>query len=300
MMREQTFHDWLLREISTRRMALVGIYESRDKLLYLEAPALRKKYMDIIGTYEESVLQKELEISLLQRKIEMIQISINRREPIDLEAIESALEKERQNKLENLENADITLNELPQLSEQQAYTLQKQYREITSTFHPAISANITGTQRELYGKAVEAYKMQDYEAMKIIYDMLFPPVDMNGISISIQGVTTVSEDSVEEYRSLASQLSTDYRLAQKLYPLFEAIEEDYIFLDYLKQYENQQKKLETEIANIRSSFPFNAKSTMDDPQKTAEYIAELRLRAKHADEDKVKLEQKIAAMTEGI
>ena len=299
-MREQTFYDWLVREIAASRMALVGLYENRDKLLYFEAPSLRKKYMDAIGVYEESVLQKELEVSLLQRKIEMIQISINRREPINMEAIESALEKERQSKVENLEKSDITLNELPQLTDQQAHTLQRQYREITRTFHPAMNADITDTQRELYEKAVEAYKMQDLEAMKLIYDMLFAPVDKSGISASTQKTTTTTEERRAEYRTIATELSTDYKLAKKLYPMFAAVEEDYVLLDQLKQYDDQHKELETEIASIRSSFPFNAVSTMNDPKKTEEYLAELRLRAKQAEGTKLELEKKINTMTEGI
>ena len=34
-MRTQTFYDWLQREVASSRMALVGLYESRDKLLYV-------------------------------------------------------------------------------------------------------------------------------------------------------------------------------------------------------------------------------------------------------------------------
>ena len=99
-MRKQTFYDWLAREVTSSRMALVRLYENRDRLLYVEAPQLRKKYMDVIGVYEEPVLQAELEVSLLRRKVELIQIAINRREPVDLIAIDTQLEKEKQEKEE--------------------------------------------------------------------------------------------------------------------------------------------------------------------------------------------------------
>lgn len=59
-MRMQSFGDWLIREVAASRMALISAYEKRDHLLYVEAPPLRKRYMDAIGTVEEGVLQAEL------------------------------------------------------------------------------------------------------------------------------------------------------------------------------------------------------------------------------------------------
>ena len=95
-MRRQTFYNWLQREVSSSRMALVTLYENRDRLLYVEAPPLRKRYMDIFGAVEEPVLEAELEVSLLRRKVEMIQTALNRREPVDLAAIDARLQDERE------------------------------------------------------------------------------------------------------------------------------------------------------------------------------------------------------------
>lgn len=300
-MRKQTFYDWLAREVASSRMALVGLYENRDRLLYVEAPQFRKKYMEAIGVYEEPVLQAELEVSLLRRKVELIQIAINRREPVDLIAIDMQLEKEKQEKVSELENADLTLNELPQLSEQQTRTMQRQYREITGRFHPSMNANLTETQKELYQKALEAYKMQDFEAMKLIYDMLISPVELGGISLSL-GIGE-GEDSPEqrraEYRDIATKLSTDYLLAKKLYSCFVPLEEDSVVLDMLHEYDEQRKMVESEITKVRKSFPFNAVETLNDRSKTEEYLTELRLRAKRCEEERTNLEKKIATMTEG-
>lgn len=298
-MRKQTFYDWLIREVATSRMALVGIYESRDKVLYVEAPPLRKKYMETIGVYEEPVLQAELEVAMLRRKAEIIRIAVNRREPINLEAIDEQLEKEKQEQIAELENSDKTLKEIPELDEQQSHTLQRQYREITSKFHPAMNPDITDTQKELYQKAVEAYKMQDTEAMKLIYDMLFEPVDLSGISISAGSNDQTSEERRADYRAIATELSTDYYLAKKLYSSFSPLEEDHVMLDMLQNYEEQRKEVEEEIAQIRSGFPFSAVKTMNSRTKLDEYLAELRLRAAHCEKEKKELEEQITSMMEG-
>lgn len=298
-MRRQTFYDWLQREVSSSRMALIALYENRDRLLYVEAPPLRKRYMDIFGAVEEPVLEAELEVSLLRRKIEMIQIALNRREPVDLAAIDARLQEEKERQVSELEQGDRTLNELPQLTEQQERTMQRQYREITSRFHPALNTDITEAQRDLYQKAVEAYKMQDADALALIYAMLFSPADSGELKLAVSTGKADSGEMRADYHEMATALSTDYRLAGKLYSCFAPLEEDRVVLETLHIYEEQRKAAEDEIAQIRSGFPFNAISTMNDRAKTEEYLAELHLRAKQCGEEKARLENKIAELTKG-
>lgn len=298
-MRNQTFYDWLTREVATSRMALVGLYEKKDKLLYVEAPPLRQRYMETIGIYEESVLAAELEVSMLRRKVEMIQIAINRREPVDMERIDAAIEAEKAQVVSDVEAGDRTLHELPQLSEQEEHTLQRQHREITAAFHPAMNPDITEAQKELYEKAQEAYRLQDVEAMKLIYDMLFAPVDVSTVSLSTDKTPYNAAERREEYREIASALSTDYKLAKQLYPFFMPLEEDSVIRSSLDTYDVQRRTVEEQIASIRAGFPFNAVATLNDKAKTEEYLAELRVRAKRCEIEKAELEQQISTLTEG-
>ena len=298
-MREQTFYDWLTREVATSRMALIGAYENRDRLLYVEAPPLRQRYMDQFGTVEEAVLQAELEVSLLRRKVEMVQIALNRREPVDLADIDQKLEAEKEQQIAEVEQKDLTLYELPQLTDQQAHTLQRQYREITGSFHPAMNPDATETQRELYDKAVEAYKIQDVEAMKVIYDSLFAPQDLGELVLTTDNSAPTPDERRSAYRAVASALATDYFLAKKLYDCFIPLEEDRVVLDTLNSYNDQRKAVEEEINRIREGFPFNAAATLEDPVKANAYMAELQVRANRCQEEKMELQEKLAALTEG-
>jgi hypothetical protein len=297
-MRERSFDRWLMDEVVTARVALLGLYEQRDRLLYAEAPRLRKEYMEKIGAVEEGVLDAELDAAMLRRKLELVQAAFNRREPIDPAAIAAKLEQEKAQRLEELEREDITRPELPQLSAEEAEKMQRQYREITEAFHPAINSDITDTQRELYTKAVAAYKNQDARAMELLYELLFPPAEMGGITLSLRVTMQqeTEEDAREEYRTLASELSADYRLAKELYGCFRPREEDAVMQNKRKEYTALRKELEAELAQIRESFPFNAASTLQDPAKTADYLAELRVRAKNAEEEKAALNAKIEAL----
>ena len=300
MMREQTFSSWLQQRIESCRMAMVTLYEKRDHLRYVEAPPLRKKYMDRIGAREEAVLQAELEVSLLRKKVEWIQISINRREPVDLDQIDARLEVERQLEISQLEGTDRTLNEIPTLTEAQEHTLQRQYREIIQSFHPAMNLQATDTQRELYAKALEAYKRQDVDAIKLIHEALFKPVEEDGIELPVRILAAPSvRESLEATEKRALPIATDYALAETLYDCFIPTENDTFTLNAIHRYEEQRRELEEEIAEIRAGFPFNAVATMEDPAKTEEYLAELRIRARRCEAEKAELEGKIADMTGG-
>lgn len=296
-MRMQSFGDWLIREVAASRMALISAYEKRDHLLYVEAPPLRKRYMDAIGTVEEGVLQAELETALLRRKAELIQIALNRREPVDLKAIEAQLETEKDEKIASMEQADLTLNELPQLTEEQAETLQSQYREIIRNFQPAMNPDISDVQRELYQKALEAYKMQDAAAMQLIYDMLLAPLNMDGVFLpsSVQQ-NDAAEKQRELFRSVAEGLATDYTLAKELYSCFAPREEDHVIHNALQSYESQRETVLAEIDAIRRGFPFNAQATLSDPAKTKEYLMELQIRIKRCEEERSELERKITEL----
>lgn len=90
------FAGWLAQEVESAQNALLTRIEQLDTLRYVEAPKLRNEYMVKIGTTEDEVLNAELDAKMLQRKLELIQIKRNRREPIDMAEIDQQIEAERQ------------------------------------------------------------------------------------------------------------------------------------------------------------------------------------------------------------
>ena len=118
-MLEHSYSKWLEKEVLVIKYALLCVLEKRDKLLYVEIPALKEKYMEKIGFYEEKVLKEELELLLLEKKKQLIQAAINRRQPVDLEKIEKQLEEEKRKQLDQLNenyknDTDKFMNEIEQ------------------------------------------------------------------------------------------------------------------------------------------------------------------------------------------
>ena len=294
-MLEQTYLTWLGKEVSAAKYALLVALEKKDHLLYIEEPELKEEYMQKIGMYEEQVLKLELEVSLQEKKKLLIQTAINRREPIDLEAIEKQLEEERSKQLHRLsETYKAGRHQTETLTEEEKEELQKLYKEIVREFHPEIRSNMTETEKYLYEKALEAYKRQNLEGLRLIHDMLFQ-ADGEGIPIEI--TFTVSEMSeTETLKEIAKEMMVDYSLAARLYSCFEPLEEDSVLHNAKTKYENMQAEIIAEIEGIMNRFPFIAKDTLRNEEKLKAYLESLNGRMNSAKERLEELQDEIGMM----
>ena len=294
-MLEQTYLKWLAKEVLAVKYALLVAFERRDSLLYIEEPNLKEEYMQKIGIYEEQVLKLELEVSLQEKKKQMIQAAINRREPIDLEAIEAQLDEERASQLNRLNQTyNVGAQQNKTLTVEEKEELQELYKEIVKEFHPQVHSNITASQKSLYEKALEAYKRQNLEELRLIHGMLFSG-ETEGIPIEVSEIT--SEDGEEEaIKEIAKNMMEDYSLAAELYPCFEALEEDAALNDARKQYAEKQDAVLAEIEGIRNRFPFIAEETLRDGEKLKAYLDSLSGRMNSAKLRLEELQKEISVM----
>lgn len=290
-----SFSQWLLEELFVARMALLALLEERDRLRYLEGPVLKEEYLAKIGSYEEQVLESELDVSLLERKVELIQIAINRREPVDLERIEAQLAEEREIKIEDL-NATafdaVTPDESDRGPSERSEEFQQMYREIIHTFHPKMNPNLTETQKQLYEKAQEAYRNRNHEALKLIYDMLFNKSEETIYMAAAQRNSNATEDAQE----ISDFLATDYTFAKSLFDQFIPLEADKVLMEATQDYKGQSNVLMNEIERMKEEFPFSAKEILRNQAKQDEYLTQLRIRQKQCEAAKQELTQKINKM----
>ena len=292
------FAGWLAQEVESAQNALLTRIEQLDTLRYVEAPKLRSEYMVKIGTSEEEVLDAELNTKMLQRKLELIQIKRNRREPIDMAEIDQQFEAERKELLEQAEVADAAGQQLPQLTEEQQDELQKLYHKIVENFHPQVHPNLTDTEKALYEKAVEAYRSRNLDALKLIDEILFK----DNISLVLQASLSIddAEDDEQHAAALAEALSADYTLAKQLYPYFEPSQQDAVLRSAAERYIVQCEETEDEIEQLRQTFPFTAQSTLADSEKTKAYLEQLSLRKLRALDAQKTLTQKINSIMEEL
>lgn len=291
------FAGWLAQEVESAQNALLTRIEQLDTLRYVEGSKLRNEYMVKIGTTEDEVLNAELDAKMLQRKLELIQIRRNRREPIDMAEIDQQIEAERKELLAQAETADAAGQRLPQLTEEQQAELQELYHKIVEGFHPQVHPNLTDTEKALYEKAVDAYRNRNLAALKLIDEILFK----DGIAFALKTtLSVVEEDEQQQAAVLAEALSADYTLAKQLYPYFVPQQQDAVLRSAAERYTAQRTALEAEIEQLQQVFPFTAQPTLADPEKTKAYLEQLTLRKLRAQDAEKQLTQKLNRIMEEL
>ena len=171
-------YENLKNELLKKRTELSILVLQRDELKYVICKNIETKYMLELGSLEYCLYQSECIIMRLKRKVELIQMRINRQEKIDVSAIDKLLDeqfREYQQKLEEKikkMNEAIERNNGEVLTEQQVKELKKLYRAIVKALHPDLNPNVTKQQIKLFQNAVTAYKNGDLQTLRIINEMI--------------------------------------------------------------------------------------------------------------------------------
>lgn len=293
----RTFLLWLQNNVTAAQGALLQALAYKDRLQFEEAPKIQREYMEKIGHLERQAMEKEMEATLLEKKERMIQACINRREKVDMEKIDAQLNREREAMLERAGLKQV--KDQHNLSPEEEEELRELYKKIVDNFHPSVHPDLNETQETLFNKAVEAYQHQDLTMMKLIDEML----RANTISIPItlelsMELGTGSRDLMAEAKKLADALTEDYTLASEVFEHFNPRREEKILQQTAKDYQAQCDDVLKQIESMLKQFPFAARETLADNQKTEAYLINVRARISQADARIAEVTEDIARMTE--
>lgn len=297
-MAKHTFASWLHREVASAKYALLELYEQSDKLQYIDGPQLEKEYMEQVGTYEETVIKEEIECEVLQKKQQMVQAAINRREPVDEAAIDAALEEHRQQLLKAAAGEEMS-QEFASLSADKMENLQELYREIVKNFHPQMHPDLTEAHRRLFQKAQEAYRHRDLAALQLIHDMLFS-MQEEGIVLEVMMELSLEQGEAEDAGVTEDDYLTDYALAGQIYGYFSPTAEEAAIQEERTRYRQMMEKVMADVEHIKMQFPFTAAEMLADPEKIAAYKESLAHRLRTATEEKERRTLEIRAMIESV
>ncbi len=282
-MSEASFEKWLEYELEDRRYDILDMYKLKDRMMHVDRIALEQKYMEVVGEHEESIIRVEIECELLEKKKQLVQAALNRREAIDINEIDAEIDKLRQQLLSEAQGSEVS--DMPQLTPEMQNELQHYYDLIVSLYHPSVR-DLSPAEKELYDDAMEAYRRLDVEALKLVWEMLNSMGD---------------EMVVDDFSSIASFESfhpKDYLLAAEMFEHIVKTEEDIIALDEIEKCETTIEELKKEISGLKDTFPFNAEEMLNDPKKLEEYKQELNQRLYAAEQKQKKLEAEINKMLE--
>ncbi|MDI9490075.1 MAG: hypothetical protein QM211_01775 [Bacillota bacterium] len=166
------------RDIDSLRRELQEIILEHDFLLHHVCKNLRTKYILQIGTLEYKLHEIYIEVETAKRKLELIQMRVNRQEPVCIIEIEHILEKELdlyrkelRKRLNQVKQALID-DAKAKLNSEEEREFKELYREIIKTLHPDLNPTLEQDQLELFYLAVSAYKSGDLSQIKIIYQLI--------------------------------------------------------------------------------------------------------------------------------
>ncbi len=292
-MSKHTFKNWLCDEVTATRCALLTLYEQRDRLQYIEGPRLEKEYMDAVGDYENTVIKEEIECELLDLKRQIIQTAINRREPIDESAIDAEIDAERTKMLDDAANSAAPA-EYVELTPEQGTELQKLYHDIVKNFHPQTHPEQTESHRKLFQKAQEAYRCNDLEALRLIYDMLCSTTD-GGFEVTVE----LSNGAETDFNFVGQDYTLDYAAAAQIYDCFVSTSEEMSIREEWARCRLLTDDVMNEIERLRADFPYSASDMLADPNKIQAYKEDLAYRLRTAVQERERRTLEIKEMLKG-
>jgi len=295
-----TFTSWLRGEVESTKCALLVLYEQRDDLQYIEGPRLEKEYMDKIGVYEQTVIKEEIECELLQKKQQMVQMALNRREPIDEAAIDAEIEDQRQKMIQEATGPGAQ-QEYAELTAEQSEELQQLYRDIVKNFHPEVHSDLTEVHRQLFRKAQEAYRRKDLEALKLIHEMLYSTCeDAITLELLIELLKANQSNDKEAETRKTPKSAADYTLAGQIYGCFKATNDEAAICGEWERYRQMLDDVMKEIEEMKGQFPYTASEVLSDPVKIEAYREELAHRLHTASAEKERRTNEIRVMIESV
>ena len=285
---EGNTEDWLRRAVRVLRELLASLVLERDQLVNVELRDIQSAYMREVGRLEAEAYEAECEVRILKARLEMMQSSVNREEPVDFaniaeklriqleefqkqldelasrirEANEYARERERQRtaktspdgKDSGKDRSASTQNgtkairekqpdgtEQAQEEETEAQELKRLYRMIVKAMHPDLHPNQDEATKDLFKRAIRAYKEFDLQTLREIAAML-------------------AGESAEDAENIVEELLKE---RERLLELIRSIR--------------------AEIRLVKSRYPYTLKAILDDPVLLAEKKQSLKLRIEKAE-----------------
>ena len=205
-----------------------------EELKFKICPNMELEYLANFGFLEFELYKKDVELSKLKRKFQLIQMRINNQEEIDIDSINKILNDEFLTYEKNLEKQMIELDKLSNilditlLSDDDLKKLKSLYKKCVLKLHPDLNENLSNNEKELFIRITEAFNLGDLETLELLY-----------YSIESDNIYSVSDD--DRLKELIEDLKIKIEAIKSKFPYNkkELLDDD----ERVNNYKNDLKKL---------------------------------------------------------
>ena len=233
---EENEAEKLRGEIRALREILTALVLERDNLLQVVCKEIEADYMRKLGHIEAEIYHTQCEARYLQRKLELMQAALNRRETIRSVKIEADLRGQYEEYQRNYEAFLRRVREAARATpgrkkrtptgegpvsgpaaqpdrESEEKQLKRLYRKIAKALHPDIHPDQDAASKELFQRAILAYKEGDRKTLTEIAGTIDgrPPADENQL---LEALRTEKERLLAMIRSIRAEI----KIVKSRYP----------------------------------------------------------------------------------
>lgn len=163
----------LKEQLDILKTEYVKLLNDKDVLENWGKPQLEALYATRIGVFKLELLELQLNIRALKRKLEMVRASIAKNIKPDFDEIELIIAGELANAqsqiMQQAEQIKESRNLLSNLdSPQRSAELRSLFRSLAKDLHPDVNLDLTDQQRNIWNLALEAYQAGDVEKLKAL------------------------------------------------------------------------------------------------------------------------------------
>ena len=229
-------------EIEQLRNSIATLLAEIEDILTREAPRIEGEWQIVVGTWENKLLEAQIDMRRAKRRYSLLQAKANSGAPIDLYEVEQQLDTELEDwrqqldvAVERYEEAVSVQQRALQISMSEAIEEKRLYRILAKRLHPDLHPDLDEATKAMFSLAQLAYRQSDLKMLKSL------------------------------------EVSTAHLDAENQPP--KTLEEAQAQIAELKE---NVDALEHRIDEIKQNPPYNLREKLDDTEWVNNHIGELK------------------------
>jgi len=231
--------ELLKAEVEALRKKFLTLYTQRDDMLCTDKEDLYIRYLQEIGQSQYENYRLQVEVRALKRKVELAQSYINRDRKPNAKHIDTQVKKELKDYYKQVEQQQEALKVAQKAETISKFDLKEMhdiYRVLVKRLHPDLNPTQKAQDAEIFIKAQVAYRTHNIDLLREMIMRL--KMD--------EEVDTLVNNSEETLDDMKARL------------------------------QKQIAEIEHDIAYLLTTFPFNMRSLLDDPEALATKKEEMK------------------------